>query len=82
MTDREKKIAKVNKKRAMETLLNTPEFTEIFMNDYLSNSLNEMVYREGASDGVIDGINARKSLNDFIYAIISEGNYAEQQLKG
>ena len=82
MNDREQKLQKVNNKKMMEYLLSTPEFTSIFMKDYLTNSLNEMVYREGASDGVVKEINARKNMHDFIYDIISQGEYAVQQLKG
>ena len=82
LNDREQKLQKINNKKMMEYLLSTPEFTSIFMKDYLTNSLNEMVYREGASDGVAKEINARKNMHDYIYAIISEGEYAVQQLKG
>ena len=36
------------------------------------------MFREGSSDGVMRGIDARKSLNDFLYSIIEDGKLAEE----
>ena len=69
-------------KKDMEYLLGLEEFQNVFLKEYMRESLNEMIYREGSSNGVIKALDARKQFNDFVYDIINEGTKAEELLKG
>ena len=84
MQGNEKNVLEINlaKSKAMDWLLDQPEFVDIFMKDFLKSSLVELIYREGSSDGVIKALDARKVFNDYVYDIIDQGVTAEQILKG
>ena len=72
---------KLDTKKQLDKLLAMDEFRYIFMEVFLKESLNEMIYREGSSDGVIKALEARKVFNDFVYDIIDEGDNAKLILK-
>lgn len=72
---------KLERRKWMLNLLETTEFKEIFLKHYMKETLNEMIYREGSSPGVMVELNARKNFHDYIYGIIDEGEQAEEQLK-
>jgi len=67
--------------RAMDRLVMNDDFKLVFLNHFLKTTLNELVFREGSSDGVIKAIDVRKGFNDFIYDTIDQGKYAENKLK-
>jgi len=69
---------KINNKSKVERLLQNQDFVDIILKSYMNESIHELMFREGSSDGVMRGIDARKSLNDFIYGIIEEGKIAEE----
>ena len=72
---------KLDTKNKMDRLLSNEDFRYIFIDLFLKDSLNEMIYREGSSDGVIKALDARKAFNDFVYDIIDEGDNAKETLK-
>ena len=69
---------RVGKKDAVNRLLENKDFIDIILVDYMKETIHELMYREGSSDGTIRGIDARKSLNDFIYGLIEEGKIASE----
>jgi len=69
---------KIDNKSKVERLLQNQDFVDIILKSYMNESIHELMFREGSSDGVMRGIDARKSLNDFIYGIIEEGKIAEE----
>lgn len=69
---------KIHNKSKVERLLQNQDFVDIILKSYMNESIHELMFREGSSDGVMRGIDARKSLNDFIYGIIEEGKIAEE----
>ena len=75
-------VEKVQRALSLEMLVNDSNFQNVFMDYFLKTSLNEMIYREGPSEGVVRAIHARKTFNDFIYDIMDEGKQAEIVLKG
>ena len=77
MEEYERKLAIQDMKKA-EKLLQNKEFVDIILGRYMKESIHDLMYREGSSDGVLKGIDARKSLNDFIYSIIEDGKLAEE----
>lgn len=78
MTEKQSRQEKIRNKEKANRLLNTPEFFDLILVKFLKESMYEVIYREGASDGVVKEIAARKVFNDFLYAIIDEGTMAEQ----
>ena len=68
-------------KKQLDILMSMEEFRYIFLELFLKESLNEMIYREGSSAGVIKALDARKAFNDFLYDIIDEGDKAKEILK-
>jgi len=76
--DEKLRLQRIRNKEKAERLLENKDFMDIILVDYMSTSIHELMYREGSSDGVLKGIDARKSLNDFFYAIIEEGKRAEE----
>lgn len=75
-------IEKRDRKKKMESLLDDPNFKDIFINYFLKSTIHELMYREGSSQGVMKELDARKVFNDFMYNIIDSGKNAEEQLKG
>ena len=73
------KRSKIDDKRKVERLLQNQDFVDIILKSYMNDSIHELMFREGSSDGVIRGIDSRKSLNDFIFGIIEEGKIAEEK---
>ncbi len=69
----------IREKQKAERLLQNQEFIDIILVRYMNESIHELMFREGSSDGVMRGIDARKSLNDFIFSIIEEGKIAEDK---
>lgn len=69
---------KIHNKSKVERLLQNQDFVDIILKSYMNESIHELMFREGSSDGVMRGIDARKSLNDFIYGVIEEGKIAEE----
>ena len=78
MTEKEEVQTRVDKKSKVDRLLNNSDFIDIILVDYMKESIHELMYREGSSDGTIRGINSRKDLNDFIYGVIEEGMIANE----
>jgi len=72
-------LSKIEDKRLVEELLQNKAFKAIILNRYMKDSIHELMYREGSSDGTVRGIDARKSLNDFLYGIIEEGKILEER---
>ena len=70
---------KIFRKAQMEELLQNKAFKDIILNKYMNESIHELMYREGSSNGVLRGIDARKELNDFIFGIIEEGKFEEEK---
>ena len=77
MTEREISRVKVEKARKVNSLLQNKDFVDIILVEYMKESIHDLMYREGASNGTLKGIEARKSLNDFLYGLIDEGKIAE-----
>ena len=73
--------ADLARSKAMDRLVVNPDFKLVFLEHFLKSTLNELIYREGSSDGVIKALDTRKGFNDFIYDTIDQGKYAEQKLK-
>jgi len=69
----------ISDKRKAESLLQNKEFVDIILVRYMKDSIHDLMFREGSSDGVMRGIDSRKSLNDFLYGIIEEGKIAEEK---
>ena len=72
------KNQKINDKRQAEALLQNKDFVDIILVRYMKESIHDLMFREGSSDGVMRGIDSRKDLNDFLYGIIEEGKIAEE----
>ena len=73
------RLDRIRNKAKAERLFENKDFMDIILVEYMNKSIHELMYREGSSIGVRKGIDARKSLNDFLYAIIEEGKVAEEQ---
>ena len=70
---------KIFAKTQVEELLQNKGFIDIIMPRYMRESIHDLMYREGSSNGVTRGIDARKDLNDFLFNIIEEGKLAEER---
>lgn len=75
-------LKEVELKNYLEVMLKQEAFQIVFQNHYLKETLNEMIYREGASPGVMVELNARKAFSDYLYMITDRGIEAEKKLKG
>ena len=73
------RLQRIRNKTTVEVLLQNKGFIDIILKKYMEDSIRELMYREGSSDGVCRGIDARKELNDFIFNIIEEGKYEEEK---
>ena len=73
------KITLKHRKRQVEELLQIKAFKDIILKEYMNDSIHELMFREGSSDGVCRGIDSRKSLNDFLFGIIEEGKILEER---
>ena len=80
MTERETNRVKVEKARKVNSLLENKDFMDIILIEYMKESIHDLMYREGASDGTLKGIEARKSLNDFLFNLISDGEIAKENV--
>ena len=66
--------------KAMKRLLKDEDFIRIFMNSFMTQSMHEMIFRDGINEVTTKQIESRRVLNSFIYDIIDQGEIAEEQI--